>query len=147
MRIVTGPMTVSTRHRLPRNPLTCQRAFPARTLSAAGKDKTTSSSHSSDTGTDTASASAQVTSVTKLNKNFPRRERENSNGESRVGASVAHRAVSTLGVPYPSRHLLARGWVQIRNPRHSAALCPPCRQHRATRGGHLWTIKTLYGED
>jgi len=30
-----------------------------------------------DTGTDTASASAQVTSVTKLNKNFPRREREN----------------------------------------------------------------------
>src|SRR5208337_2395442 len=77
MRIVTGPMTVSTRHTPPRNPLTCQRAFPARTLSAAGKDRTTSSSHSSDTGTDTASASAQVTSVTKLNKNFPRQEREN----------------------------------------------------------------------
>src|SRR5271165_4954604 len=28
MGIVTEPMTVSTRHRLPRNPLTCQGAFP-----------------------------------------------------------------------------------------------------------------------
>src|SRR5208283_1764188 len=77
MGIVTGPMTVSTRHPLPRNPLTCQRAFPARTLDAECEHKTALSSHSSDTGTDTSSASAQVTSVTKLNKNFPGREREN----------------------------------------------------------------------
>src|SRR5271165_1054481 len=77
MGIVTGAMTFFTRHPLPRNSLTCQRAFPARTLDADCEHKTASSSHSSDTGTDTASASAQVTSVTKLNKNFPRREREN----------------------------------------------------------------------
>src|SRR5271165_4836366 len=73
MGIVTGAMTFFTRHPLPRNSLTCQRAFPARTLDADCEHKTASSSHSSDTGTDTDSASAQVTSVTKLNKNFPRR--------------------------------------------------------------------------
>src|SRR5271166_4294406 len=77
MGIVTGAMTFFTRHPLPRNSLTCQRAFPARTLDADCEHKTASSSHSSDTGTDTGSASAQVTSVTKVNKNFPRREREN----------------------------------------------------------------------
>src|SRR5271165_4068592 len=44
-----GPMTVSTRHPLPRNPLTCQRTFPARTLDADCEHKTASSSHSSDT--------------------------------------------------------------------------------------------------
>src|SRR5271165_5545967 len=77
MRIVTGPMTVSTRHPLPRNPPDLSKSFPARTLDADCEHKTASSSHSSDTGRDTASASAQVTSVTKLNKNFPRREREN----------------------------------------------------------------------
>src|SRR5271165_3455782 len=77
MRIVTGPMTVSTRHPLPRNPPDLSKSFPARTLDADCEHKTASSSHSSDTGTDTGSASAQVTSVTKLNKNFPRREREN----------------------------------------------------------------------
>src|SRR5271166_3954789 len=36
-----------------------------------------------DTGTDTASASAQVTSVTKLNKNFPRRGTRESTGIER----------------------------------------------------------------
>src|SRR5271165_4303973 len=72
-----GPMTVSTRHRLPRNPLTCQRAFPPAHWMRTASTKQLRSSHSSDTGRDTASASAQVTSVTKVNKNFPRREHEN----------------------------------------------------------------------
>src|SRR5271165_4337982 len=83
MRIVTGPMTVSTRHPLPRNPPDLSKSFPARTLDADCEHKTASSSHSSDTGTDTDSASAQVTSVTKLNKNFPRRERDESTGIER----------------------------------------------------------------